>query len=323
MPVHAFIFPGQGSQAVGMGRDIAAAFAAAREVFAEVDETLSQRLSKLMFEGPSDELTLTSNAQPALMAVSLAVVRVLEREGGFALADKAALVAGHSLGEYSALAAAGAFTIADAARLLRLRGLAMQRAVAPGIGAMAALLGVEIEQATQICAEAAEYTAADGHLVREVVQPANDNGGGQVVISGHKAAVERAIEIAKGKGLKRAMLLPVSAPFHCSLMEPAARAMEEALATAAIASPLVPVVANVSAAKVTSADAIRDLLVRQVTETVRWRESVLAMAGMGIDHFVELGSGKVLAGLVRRIVPEAGAVSAATPIEIEALLKLL
>jgi len=322
MPVHAFIFPGQGSQSVGMGRDIAAAFAAAREVFAEVDETLSQRLSKLMFEGPAEELTLTANAQPALMAVSLAVVRVLEREGGFALADKAALVAGHSLGEYSALAAAGAFTIADAARLLRLRGLAMQRAVPPGVGAMAALLGVEIEQATQICIEAAGYIATDGTLVREVVQSANDNGGGQVVISGHKGAVERAIEIAKGKGVKRAMLLPVSAPFHCSLMEPAARAMEEALATATIRAPRVPVVANVSAAKVTDPDAIRDLLVRQVTDTVRWRESVQTMASMGVDHFVELGSGKVLAGLVRRIAPEAEAISAATPIEIETLLKL-
>ena len=323
MPVRAFIFPGQGSQAVGMGRDLAAAFAAAREVFDEVDETLSQKLSKLMFEGPSDALTLTENAQPALMAVSLAVVRVLEREGGFNLADKAALVAGHSLGEYSALAAAGAFTIAEAARLLRLRGLAMQSALAPGLGAMAALLGVEMEAAQSICAEAAIFTNTDGTVLREVVQAANDNGGGQVVISGHRAAVERAIEIAKSRGVKRAMLLPVSAPFHCSLMEPAAEAMAQALAHATIKAPVVPVIANVSAAKATDPAAIRDLLVRQVTGTVRWRESVIAMTGMGIDHFCELGSGKVLAGLVRRIAPDAAADSAGSPTEIEALLKHL
>jgi len=323
MPVRAFIFPGQGSQAVGMGRDLAAAFAAAREVFDEVDETLSQKLSKLMFEGPADALTLTENAQPALMAVSLAVVRVLEREGGFNLADKAALVAGHSLGEYSALAAARAFTIADAARLLRLRGLAMQSALAPGLGAMAALLGVEMEAAQAICTEAAIFTNTDGTVLREVVQAANDNGGGQVVISGHRAAVERAIEIAKSRGVKRAMLLPVSAPFHCSLMEPAAEAMAKALAHATIKPPVVPVIANVSAAKATNPAAIRDLLVRQVTGTVRWRESVIAMTGMGIDHFCELGSGKVLAGLVRRIAPDAAADSAGSPTEIEALLKHL
>jgi [acyl-carrier-protein] S-malonyltransferase len=323
MPKHAFIFPGQGSQAVGMGRDLAAAFAAAREVFEEVDETLSQRLSKLMFEGPSDELTLTENAQPALMAVSLAVVRVLEREGGFTLADKAALVAGHSLGEYSALAAARAFTVAEAARLLRLRGNAMQRAVAPGQGAMAALLGVEMDQAAAICAEAAEYTNQAGQTVREVVQAANDNGGGQVVISGHKGAVERAIEIAKSKGVKRAMLLPVSAPFHCELLAPAAAAMREALAAATVKAPVVPVIANVTAAKASDPDEIRDLLVKQVTGTVRWRESVLAMTELGVDNFVELGSGKVLCGLIRRISPDAGAVSAGTPAEIEALLKLL
>ena len=323
MSVNAFIFPGQGSQAVGMGRDLAAAFAAAREVFDEVDETLSQRLSKLMFEGPSDELTLTENAQPALMATSLAVVRVLEREGGFALADKAALVAGHSLGEYSALAAAGALSIAEAARLLRLRGQAMQRAVAPGLGGMAALLGVEMEQAAEICAIAAQYTDENGQTIAEVVSAANDNGGGQVVISGHKGAVERAIEVAKSKGVKRAMLLPVSAPFHCALMSPAAEAMAEALAAATVRAPVVPLVANVSAGKVSDPDQIRDLLVRQVTGTVRWRESVQAMSAMGIDHFVELGSGKVLAGLVRRISPDATATSAQTPADIEALLKLL
>jgi [acyl-carrier-protein] S-malonyltransferase len=323
MSVNAFIFPGQGSQAVGMGRDLAAAFAAAREVFDEVDEILSQRLSKLMFEGPADELTMTENTQPALMAVSLAVVRVLEREGGFNLADKATLVAGHSLGEYSALAAARAFSVADAARLLRLRGNAMQRAVPAGLGSMAALLGVEMDQAVQFCLEAAEYTNEAGQTIREVVQVANDNGGGQVVISGHKSAIERAIEIAKSKGVKRAMLLPVSAPFHCALMAPAAEAMFEALGAATIHAPVVPLIANVSAAKATDPDAIRDLLVKQVTGTVRWRESVIAMNEMGIDQFIELGSGKVLTGLVRRISPDSGAVSASNPAEIEALLKLL
>ncbi len=323
MSVNAFIFPGQGSQAVGMGRDLAAAFAAAREVFDEVDEILSQRLSKLMFEGPADELTMTENTQPALMAVSLAVVRVLEREGGFSLADKATLVAGHSLGEYSALAAAKAFSVTDAARLLRLRGNAMQRAVPAGLGGMAALLGVEMDQAVQICLEAAEYTNETGQTIREVVQAANDNGGGQVVISGHKSAIERAIEIAKSKGVKRAMLLPVSAPFHCALMAPAASAMFEALGAATVHAPVVPLIANVSAAKATAPDAIRDLLVQQVTGTVRWRESVIAMNEMGIDQFIELGSGKVLTGLVRRISPDSGAVSASNPAEIEALLKLL
>ncbi len=323
MAVRAFIFPGQGSQAVGMGRDLAAAFAAAREVFEEVDETLGQKLTKLMFEGPSEELTSTENAQPALMAMSLASLRVLEREGGFKLADKAVLVAGHSLGEYSALAAAGTFSVAQAARLLKLRGQAMQRAVPKGEGAMAALLGVEMEQAAEICAEAASYTDENGKTIRQVIQPANDNGGGQVVISGHKAAVERAIEIAKARGVKRAMLLPVSAPFHCALMEPAAEEMAEALAAATLGSPIVPVVANVTAAKVSDPAQIRDLLVRQVTGNVRWRESMLAMQAMGVDSFVELGAGKVLAGLAKRIVPDATTASAGTPGEIEAVLKTL
>jgi [acyl-carrier-protein] S-malonyltransferase len=314
MAVHAFIFPGQGSQAVGMGRDLAAAFGAARAVFEEVDEVLKQKLSKLMFEGPSEELTLTENAQPALMAVSLAVLRVLEAEGGFRLRDKAALVAGHSLGEYAALAAAGAFSVADTARLLKLRGQAMQKAVPAGVGAMAALLGVELAMAQEICDEAAQG---------EVVGCANDNGGGQVVISGHKSAVERATEIAKAKGVKRAMLLPVSAPFHCALMVPAADAMAEALAQTPPRAPVVPLVANVSAAKATDPVAIRDLLVTQVTATVRWRESVLAMTDMGIDSFVELGTGKVLAGLVKRIAPDAATASAGTPSEIEAVLKTL
>ncbi len=314
MAVHAFIFPGQGSQAVGMGRDLAAAFAAARDVFGEVDEVLKQKLSKLMFEGPIEELTLTENAQPALMAVSLAVLRVLEAEGGITLKQKAALVAGHSLGEYSALAAAGAFSVADAARLLKLRGQAMQRAVPPGIGAMAALLGVELAMAQDICAE-----AAGG----EVVECANDNGGGQVVISGHKTAVERAIEIAKTKGVKRAMLLPVSAPFHCALMAPAAAAMAEAFLATPPVAPIVPLIANVSAAKATDPDEIRDMLVQQVTATVRWRESVLEMVSLGVDSFVELGAGKVLAGLVKRITPDAATISAGSPADIEALLKVL
>ena len=327
MPMHAFIFPGQGSQSVGMGRDLAAAFSAAREVFQEVDDILEQKLSKLMFEGPAEDLTLTENTQPALMAMSLAVLRVLETEGGFQLPQKAILVAGHSLGEYSALAAAGSFSIADTARLLRLRGQAMQKAVPAGEGAMAALLGVEIEQAAAICEEAAlvpgSETAATPGGVREVVEPANDNGGGQVVISGHRAAVERAIEVAKARGVRRAMLLPVSAPFHCALMAPAADAMADAFGRTAPVAPLVPLIANVSAAKATDPDTIRNGLVEQVTATVRWRESVQAMTAMGVDSFLELGAGKVLAGLVKRIAPDAAALSAGTPAEIEAMLKVL
>ncbi len=314
MPVHAFIFPGQGSQAIGMGRDLAAAFAGAREVFQEIDDTLQQKLSRLMFEGPGETLTLTENAQPALMAVSLAVLRVLEQEGGIVLARRAALVAGHSLGEYSALAATGSLSLAECARLLRRRGNAMQDAVAPGDGAMAALLGTDLEAVRGLCAEAAEDA---------VVEAANDNGGGQVVISGNHAAVTRAVELAKARGIKRAMLLPVSAPFHCSLMAPAADAMAEALEAATVLEPCVPVVANVSAAKVTDPVDIRDLLVRQVTGTVRWRESMLACVAMGVDSFVELGSGKVLSGLVRRVAPDARSSYAGNPNEIEALLKTL
>ncbi len=322
MPVHAFIFPGQGSQAVGMGRDLAAAFPAAREVFEEVDETLKQKLSRLMFEGPGEELTLTENTQPALMAHSLAVLRVLEREGGFSLRDKAVLVAGHSLGEYSALAAAGAFSIADTARLLKLRGQAMQKAVPAGMGAMAALLGAEMAQAQEICELAAPVPDSPTGA-REVVEPANDNGGGQVVVSGHRTAVERAVEIAKGKGIRRAMLLPVSAPFHCALMAPAADAMAEAFEKTPPRRPLVPLVANVSAEREMSPDAIRDLLVRQVTATVRWKDCVTTMAGLGVDSFLELGSGKVLTGLIKRIAPDATGASAATPADIEAVLKNL
>ena len=316
----AFVFPGQGSQSVGMGRDLAAAFLPAREVFEAVDETLRQNLSRLMFEGPAEELTLTANAQPALMAMSLAVLRVLEKEGGWRLRDRVALVAGHSLGEYSALAAAEAFDVPQAARLLRLRGEAMQKATPPGTGAMAALLGAEMELAAAICAEA----AADPETgERGVVEAANDNGGGQVVISGHKAAVERAVEVAKAKGVRRAMLLPVSAPFHCALMAPAADAMAEALERDPPKPPVIPVVANVTAAKATAPDAIRDLLVRQVTGTVRWRECVAAMTAMGCDSFVELGAGRVLTGLMKRNAPDARALSCATPAEIEAVLKAL
>jgi [acyl-carrier-protein] S-malonyltransferase len=318
MPVNAFIFPGQGSQAVGMGRDLAAAFAAAREVFQEVDDTLNQKLSKLMFEGPGEELNLTETTQAALMAHSLAVLRVLEREGGITVPTKALVVAGHSLGEYTALAAAGAFTVPAAARLLKLRGQSMQKAVPAGMGAMAALLGADMDQAREICAEAAPVPETG---VIEVVQPANDNGGGQVVISGHRTAIERAIEIAKTKGIKRAMLLPVSAPFHCALMAPAADAMAEALERTAPVMPSVPLIANVSAKRESDPIRISDLLVQQVTATVRWRECVGAMTDMGVDRFIELGAGKVLTGLIKRIAPDATGLSAGTPADIEALLK--
>ena len=330
MPVHAFIFPGQGSQAVGMGRDLAAAFPAAREAFQEVDETLRQNLSRLMFEGPSETLILTENTQPALMVHSLAVLRVLEREGGIVLKQKSAVVAGHSLGEYTALAAAGAFALGDAARLLKLRGQAMQKAVPAGQGAMAALLGADLEQASRLCEAAAPVpdseppdSQPDSQPESQVIQPANDNGAGQVVVSGHREAVERAVALAPGMGIRRAMLLPVSAPFHCALMAPAADAMAEALEKTPPGVPVVPLIANVSAAKETDPVRIRELLVRQVTATVRWRECVQAMAALGVDSFVELGSGKVLSGLVRRIVPDAATASAGTPADVEALLKVL
>ena len=316
----AFVFPGQGSQAPGMGRDLAVAFSTAREVFEEVDEALKQKLSRLMFEGPGEELTLTANAQPALMAHSIAVLRVLEKEGGFALPEKVALVAGHSLGEYSALTAARAFDLATAARLLRLRGEAMQRATPPGTGAMAALLGAELEQAQAIC-EAARTDPETGAM--EVVEVANDNGGGQVVISGHKAAVDRAVAAAPGHGVKRAMPLPVSAPFHCALMAPAAEAMAEALERAVIRVPVVPLVANVTAAKATDPAAIRALLVKQVTATVRWRECVAAMVAMGCDRFAEIGAGRVLTGLMKRNAPDATATAIGTPADVEAFLRTL
>jgi [acyl-carrier-protein] S-malonyltransferase len=305
----AFVFPGQGSQAVGMGKALADAFAPARAVFEEVDAALGETLSKVIWEGPAETLTLTENAQPALMAVSLAAIRALEAEAGVDLARDAQFVAGHSLGEYSALAAAGALTLGDAARLLRIRGRAMQKAVPVGTGAMAALLGLELEQATAVAAEAAQG---------QVCQTANDNGGGQVVVSGDKAAVERAVEIAKGKGAKRAMMLPVSAPFHCALMQPAAEVMAEALAKVTVRRPVVPVVANVLVRPIDDPAEIVRALVMQVTGTVRWRESVAFMAGEGVTAFYEVGAGKVLSGLVRRIAEGAKGVAIGTPEDIAA-----
>ena len=305
----AFVCPGQGSQTVGMGKALADTFAPARQVFAEVDEALGESLSKVIFEGPQDTLTLTQNAQPALMAVSLAVMGVLQAEVGLDLKRDAKFVAGHSLGEYSALAAAGAFSIADAARLLRTRGQAMQKAVPVGVGAMAALLGLDYDAATAVAAEAAQG---------EVCQAANDNGAGQVVVSGHKIAVERAVEIAKAKGAKRAMLLPVSAPFHCALMQPAADVMAEALSKVAVNAPAVPVVSNVKASALSDPAEIVKALVAQVTGTVRWRESVAYMAQQGVTTFYEIGAGKVLSGLIKRIADGANATPIGTPAEVEA-----
>jgi [acyl-carrier-protein] S-malonyltransferase len=311
--VRAFIFPGQGSQAVGMGKALAEASAAAREVFQEVDEALGQNLFRLMAEGPIEELTLTANAQPAIMANAIAVLRVLEKEGGVRLSEKADFVAGHSLGEYSALCAAGALDLATTARLLRKRGDAMQAAVPEGQGAMAALLGADLAKAQAIADAAAEG---------EVCTVANDNDPSQVVISGARTAIERAVAIAKEHGAKRAVLLPVSAPFHCPLMQPAADAMAEALAAVELRAPLVPVYANVTAAPVADPDRIRALLVEQVTGMVRWRESVLAMFEAGVTDYVELG-GKVLAPMVKRIAPDAAPVSVVTMDDLEGLLKAL
>ncbi|WP_419799331.1 MAG: ACP S-malonyltransferase [Terasakiella sp.] len=307
----AFVFPGQGSQAVGMGKELADVFAVAREVFQEVDEALSQNLSKIMFEGPDDELVLTENAQPALMAVSIAVARVLETEGNIKLADHCDMVAGHSLGEYSALAAMGAFSLADTARLLKVRGRAMQAAVPVGEGAMAACLGLSLEDAQAVADEAAQG---------EVCTAANDNAPGQVVLSGAKAAIERAIEIAKEKGAKRSVLLPVSAPFHCALMQPAADAMAEALAGVTIHAPSVAIVANVAAEKVTDPEEIRKLLVEQVCGSVRWREGVLYMKEQGVEQLVELGTGKVLSGLAKRIDRSLSGVAVNGPADIESFL---
>jgi [acyl-carrier-protein] S-malonyltransferase len=309
----AFVFPGQGSQTVGMGKALADSFPQAREILAEVDEALQQNLSGLMFEGPQEELTLTANAQPALMAVSLAAVRVLEAEAGLDLSRDAAFVAGHSLGEYSALAAAGSLSIATTARLLRLRGAAMQEAVPVGAGAMAALIGVDFATGAAIAAQAMEE-AGNG----EICQVANDNGGGQVVVSGSTSAIARAIEIAKGKGARRSVLLPVSAPFHCVLMRPAAQAMADALASVPIERPCVPLIANVLAQPVTEPEEIRRLLVSQVTSAVRWRESIGFMANRGISLFVECGAGKVLSGLVKRITEVASGLPVGTPADIDA-----
>jgi [acyl-carrier-protein] S-malonyltransferase len=305
----AFVFPGQGSQTVGMGKALAASFPAARQVFDEVDEALGSKLSTIVFEGPAETLTLTENAQPALMAVSLATLRVLEQEAGLDIARDAQFVAGHSLGEYSALAAAAAVTIADSARLLRTRGRAMQKAVPVGVGAMAALFGLEFEAAAAVAAQAAQG---------QVCQAANDNGGGQVVVSGDKAAVERAVEIAKSKGAKRAMLLPVSAPFHCALMQPAADVMAQALAQVSVRPPVVPVVANVLAKPIREPAEIVRALVAQVTGTVRWRECVAAMAGAGVTTFYEVGAGRVLSGLVKRIAAGASATAIGSPEDIAA-----
>ena len=305
----AFVFPGQGSQTVGMGKALATNFSAARQLFEEVDAALDSKLSTIIFEGPADTLMLTENAQPALMAVSLATLRVLEAEAGLNLARDAQFVAGHSLGEYSALAAAGAFTVADAARLLRTRGQAMQKAVPVGAGAMAALIGLEFDTASAVAAEATQG---------EVCQAANDNGAGQVVVSGSKGAVERAVEIAKTKGAKRAMLLPVSAPFHCALMQPAAEVMADALAKVSVKSPNVPIVANVLAKAIRDPAEIVRALIAQVTGTVRWRESVLFMAGAGVTNFYEVGAGKVLSGLIKRLVEGATASAIGSPEDVAA-----
>ena len=305
-----FVFPGQGSQAVGMGRELAEASTVARLVFEEVDDALLQSLSRLMFDGPGEELTLTENAQPALMAVSLAIVRTLD-EAGLALADKARFVAGHSLGEYSALCAAGAFTLADTARLLKARGRAMQAAVPVGEGAMAALLGATLEQA-----EAAVEAAADG----EVCAIANDNATGQVVISGHAGAIDRAIAAAQEMGVRRAMKLQVSAPFHCALMQPAADAMAEELERVPPGMPAVPLIANVTAAAVSDGPTIGDLLVRQVTGMVRWRESMLFARDEGCFDLVEIGAGRVLTGMARRIDPDLKGTAVVAPDDIDTFL---
>ena len=307
----AFVFPGQGSQDVGMGRALAEAYPAARAVFDEVDDALGQKLSAIMWDGPKEILTLTENAQPALMAVSMAVMRVLETEKGFILKDKVKFVAGHSLGEYSALAAAGAFSLSDTARLLKLRGQAMQKAVAVGQGAMAALLGVGMDVAVKVALEAAQG---------DVCQVANDNEPAQVVLSGHKSAIDRVAEIGKAHGVRRAVNLPVSAPFHCALMQPAADAMADALSKVKVHAPIVPIVANVVATAISNPDEIKKRLVEQVTGTVRWRECVAYMAAHGITDFYEIGAGKVLAGLVKRTATTANAMSIGTPADIDAAL---
>lgn len=308
----AFVFPGQGSQAVGMGKALADALPTARQVFEEVDEALSQNLSRLMFEGPIEELTLTENAQPALMAMSLAVVRVLRDDGGLEFGKHCQFVAGHSLGEYSALCAADAIPLDVTARLLKKRGQAMQQAVPVGVGAMAALLGLDFEAAQGVANDAAQGQVCD---------TANDNAPGQVVVSGNTEAVERAVELAKERGARRPMLLPVSAPFHCALMQPAADVMAEALAASPPVAPAVPLIANVSAEAVSDPDEIRDLLVQQVTAMVRWRESVLYLRGQDVDNLVEVGAGKVLTTMLKRIDKEISGLAINEPDHIEAFLK--
>ncbi len=309
-----FIFPGQGSQFIGMGKDLAESFVEARDVFQEIDESLSQNLSKIMFEGPEDQLNLTENTQPALMAVSVAVIKILEKQGGIDLIKSAQFMAGHSLGEYSALTAAGSFSISDCAKLLKLRGQAMQKAVPVGVGGMAAILGPTFEEVVAIAKDAAEA---------QICEAANDNSVGQVVVSGHKEAIARAVALASERGAKRAIELPVSAPFHCALMQPAADVMAEALAKTNIRTPIVPVVSNVTANAVTDPDQIRDLLVKQITGMVRWRESVIWMKNQGVSEMIELGAGKVLSGLVKRIEKDVACESVGTPAGIEALITKL
>lgn len=310
----AFLFPGQGSQYPGMGRQLFESFAESRDVFGEIDESLSQNLSKLMFEGPEEDLNLTENTQPGLMAVSMAIVRVLEKQGGIDLSKKCAFMAGHSLGEYAALTAAGALKLSDCAKLLKLRGQAMQKAVPPGKGAMAAILGLDFEAVQEIAQEAAK---------NGICETANDNSIGQVVISGEKVAVEAGVALASERGAKRAVMLPVSAPFHCSLMQPAADAMQDALANTHIDAPKVPIVSNVTAAQENDPTCIKNLLVEQVTGMVRWRESVIWMKEQGVSEMIELGAGKVLSGLIRRIDKEIACESVETPEGIEKLIETL
>ncbi len=314
----AFIFPGQGSQFIGMGKDLAESFPEAREIFEEVDGALDQKLSTLMFDGDIADLNMTENTQPALMAVSMAIIRVLEKQGGIDLKDVCSYVAGHSLGEYSALTAVGAFNLADTARLLKLRGQAMQRAVPVGVGSMAAILGLDLPDVQAITAKA--QASGEDDLV---CQSANDNSVGQVVVSGHVAAVQMAVDMASEQGAKRAVILPVSAPFHCALMAPAAREMVEALADIDIRKPSVPVISNVKAKPVSKPEEIRILLVDQIIGMVRWRESILWMGDNGVDDMVELGAGKVLYGLVRRIVKDIACESVGTPEQVEALIAKL
>jgi [acyl-carrier-protein] S-malonyltransferase len=310
----AFVFPGQGSQFPGMGKALAEAFPVARHLFAEIDDALSQHLSRLMFDGPESDLTLTENAQPALLAASLAVIRVLEADASFDMARQAAYVAGHSLGEYSALAAAGALSVPNAARLVKRRGQAMQKAVPVGEGAMAALLGLDIDAAREVAREASGS---------EICAVANDNSPGQIVVSGHRDAVERAIALAAERGARRSIMLPVSAPFHSPLMHPAAEMMEEALAEFELRAPAVPLVANVTAKETTDPGEIKELLVEQVTHMVRWRETVLLFAANEVEEIVEVGAGRVLSGLVKRIDRELAAISVGAPAELEALMKRL